>query len=444
LPCAFLDDLFQESRKVAIVVKRSFVNRLRRAIPLVLWAVTILGTALLIRRRFDVALGPVPVRPPNNNLGDDFSVYFYAARAIASGHSPYITDYVYSPLVALVLAPFSHLSLVYVWRVFTALSIGAMVASAGVFVLSIRSRLRDWQRPLIFGFCTLTILKFVPTIHELWNGQTDTFLLLVLILSAVALKTQRPLASGVLAGVAGLIKSWPAVSALVLFRRGQRLRRHALTGWFATLLIAPIMALAVGGISGLGQFFSSTFNARSQHLISVSVWGSPALLFTHSGLARPIFVSPELRVLVTVVLFVWVVGLGIITLWSTADPTLCFWDLVFCAVLLLPVSHLQYLVLAVPVLWIWVSAAVTEGSNGRRYVVAGVMIVWWYCLNMYWPTDGASAALSSVRYVVPFFASLVALTFSVLGGLVPRHEVSSGSRTAEFVDALRHTASLLR
>ena len=144
----------------------------------------------------------------------------------------------------------------------------------------------------------------------------------------------------------------------------------------------------------------------------------------------------------TVVLFVWVVGLGIITLWSTADPTLCFWDLVFCAVLLLPGSHLQYLVLAVPVLWIWVSAAVTEGSNGRRYVVAGVMIVWWYCLNMYWPTDGASAALSSVRYVVPFFASLVALTFSVLGGLVPRHEVSSGSRTAEFVDASTHSVAV--
>jgi uncharacterized membrane protein len=411
--------------ELASVRDRTFADWIRRAVPLALWVVAILGTALLVRRRFDVALGSIPMRPPNNNIGDDFSVYFYAAKGIVSGHSPYITDYVYSPLVALVVAPFSHLSLVYVWRAFTALSIGAMVASAGVFVLSIRSRLHDWERPLLFGFCVLTILKFVPTIHELWNGQTDTFLLLVLVLSAVALSRQRPIASGVLAGVAGLIKSWPAASAIVFFRRGQRLRWHALTGWFVTLLIAPIMALAVGGISGFGQFFSSTFNARSQHLISVSVWGSPTLLFTRSGLARPILVSPELNIVASALLLIWVLGLGFVTLRSGADPTQCFWNLIFCAILLLPVSHLQYLVLAVPLLWIWVSEAVTKRPDGRRYLVVAVMIAWWFCLNMYWPTDGASAALSSVRYVVPFFVSLVAFTFSVLGGLASRQKVAS-------------------
>ena len=259
---------------MAIVVKRSFVNRLRRAIPLVLWAVTILGTALLIRRRFDVALGPVPVC--RRTTISATTSRCTSTRQERSPRDTRLTSPTTSTRPSLPSSSplFPDLSLVYVWRVFTALSIGAMVASAGVFVLSIRSRLRDWQRPLIFGFCTLTILKFVPTIHELWNGQTDTFLLLVLILSAVALKTQRPLASGVLAGVAGLIKSWPAVSALVLFRRGQRLRRHALTGWFATLLIAPIMALAVGGISGLGQFFSLPRSTPGHNISLVSPSGA--------------------------------------------------------------------------------------------------------------------------------------------------------------------------
>jgi hypothetical protein len=85
-----------------------------------------------------------------------------------------------------------------------------------------------------------------------------------------------------------------------------------------TLLLGPVLGLAVGGASGFVDFLKVTFAARAQPILSYSVWSTPFLLFSHSGIVRPVFVSPVLRDIATLVLAAWVIGLLVLTL--SLDP----------------------------------------------------------------------------------------------------------------------------
>jgi hypothetical protein len=184
----------------------------------------------------------------------------------------------------------------------------------------------------------------------------------------------------------------------------------------AVLLIAPVMAFALSGRLGLSGFFDNAFRARQQDLVNDSVWGAPKLLFSYSGLARPVVVSSDLQLLVSVVLAVWVIALLALTLTTKGDSPLCTWNVTFCVILLLPVSHRQYAIYVLPLLWLWAVRLIDRSE--RRTIDAWiflVMLAWWVTQLFDWPYFGSSRHISSLQYCIPFFCDMVSCTVSVLG-----------------------------
>ncbi len=371
--------------------------------------------------------------------GFDFRTFVAAARLVAAGHSPYSGKrstpypYVYPPTIALILAPFSHISVNTLWKAWTALEVVALVLSAAIFVATQAKRLSSWVQPFVFLACAATAVHFWPVTYGLFIGQSDIFVLLTLMISTWAVSRSWPATRGALLGVAGLIKAWPAVIAVSLFQRGATDRRRSLIALVITLALAPVLALAFGGGSGLVSFVKVVFDARQQSLVSNSVWGIPKLLFSHSGLARPLFVSHPAQLAAEAVLLAWVVALLILALRTRGDAAMCTWNITLCIVLLLPVSHMAYTVLGLPLLWLWGTRVLTTRPFDRREVgVFAVLLLWWLIQSKAWPGDGSSSAISSVRFSIVFAANLVACTASVVGewlvasGAAPDQQTGSG------------------
>jgi hypothetical protein len=150
----------------------------------------------------------------------------------------------------------------------------------------VASDLSPIQKPILFGFCIVTGYHFWPLEDALFFGQADSVILATLVFALAASKRLRPIWSGVLVGLSGLLKAWPAGAVLYFLRRGERRRARGLAAVLITLLLAPLGALAIGGVPGLEGMFANIFDARSQaRLIGYSVWGIPRLVFSRSGLA---------------------------------------------------------------------------------------------------------------------------------------------------------------
>jgi hypothetical protein len=350
-------------------------------------------------------------------VGSDFGYYMAAARNIVAGKSPYLVkQYTYPPALALLLAPFAHVRIVTVWKVWIAIIVAAPFIGVSAFLSLVRGPTAWWLRPLAFGVCGFTLLcRYYPMSRNLVLGQSDTILFSVLVVSAVAASRAASRFRGAMIGLAGLIKVWPWSTALEVLQTGTPGRRKTLLYGLTVALVAPLTALAFGW-SGLIGFVKNTFDARQQDLVSDTVWCIPHLLFSRTGLARAVVVSPGLEVLVTVFLVAWVLGLVVFVLRSESDGALATWNLLFCIILLLPVSHRQYAILVLPLLWWWSTYLVTQRPNDWRvFAVVGLLGLWWLNQTVYWPYNGSSHKIASLHFCVPFFADLVACTASVLG-----------------------------
>ena len=376
-----------------------------------LWGAALAVTGALVYVRLDSALAAP--------LGTDFSYSLEAARNVAAGHSPYagVKQYVYPPPIALLLAPFAHVDVGALWQGWTTLVVVAPIVGAAAFVFSRAGRMAWWLRPVGFALCSFTLLyaHYWPLSKDLALGQADTIGFPLLTLSALAVGRSKLEAAGALIGVAGLVKVWPAVAAVALGQRGLQRGRRALVALVGTALLAPLLAL-VFGWSGLVGLLENVFDARQQHLVSDSVWGVPALLFTHSDLARPVFVSSASQVLLSAALAIWVLGLLVTALRHPGDRALCTWNVVFCVLLILPVSHRQYAIYVLPLLWWWVARSLREGPIDRRELaIVAVLVLWWIDQTITWPYNGSPATIPAFHYCVPFVADMIACTMSVLG-----------------------------
>jgi alpha-1,2-mannosyltransferase len=375
-----------------------------------LWSLAFLVTAVLIHQRYRGAV--------SGSIGADFGIYLHAAHLVAAGHSPYQGNgaFVYPPVLALLLAPFVHAAPNHVFRVWTVLELSAVLAGIGAFVAMESSRLRAWLRPILFIVCAVTVFHFWPLTVGLFLGQADAFVFAAVMMSAWAATRDRPATRGVLIGVAGLLKTWPAAVIVSMCQKGAERRLRAVAAFVVTILIAPVLAVAFGGGSGLVDFVQSVISARSQHLVSDSVWGAPSLLFSNSGLAHPIVVSAPLQFMSTAALLIWVVGLVVVALRTSGDTVMCTWNVTFCIVLLLPVSHLAYTLYCLPVLWLW-TCRILESRNltWGQLTVPVVLLLWWVVQTKAWPDSGSSPAIGAAHYCVVFGADLVACSASVIG-----------------------------
>jgi hypothetical protein len=98
---------------------------------------------------------------------------------------------------------------------------------------------------------------------------------------------------------------------------------------------------------------------------------------------------------------------------------MCTWNVTFCIVLLLPISHLAYTLYCLPVLWLWTSRILERRHlTWQQFLVPGVLIVWWLVQTKAWPDSGSSSSISAAKYCVVFGANLVACSASVIGARI--------------------------
>ncbi len=392
------------------------------AVQVALWILALSVTAVLVHQRYRGAV--------SGGIGADFLVYFHAAHLVAAGHDPYRGNgaFVYPPTLALLLAPFIHAAPIHVFRAWTLLELISLIVGVAAFVAIEAPKLRPWMQPILFMICAVTVFHFWPLTIGIFLGQADAFVVAALMLSAWAASRDWPASRGVLVAVGGLLKTWPAAVVVSVCQKGTERRLRTVAAFAVVILVAPVLAMAFGGGSGLVDFVKSVVSAGSQHLVSDSVWGAPSLLFSNSGLAHPVVVSAPLQVLSTAALLIWVLGLLGLAVRTPGDEAMCTWNVTFCIVLLLPVSHLAYTLYCLPVLWLW-AARLLENKRlaWPQFLAPAVLLLWWFVQTRAWPDSGSPSSIGAVHYCVVFAADLVACTASVLGARFGEYVPSQAS-----------------
>lgn len=364
-------------------------------------------------------LGLVRYRAAAVSPGPDFvAIFIPAAQAVAAGGSPYqVQGYYYTPLVALLLAPFSHST--HAWQVWVATMVAAGLAACVLGVRACGNRLPQWQQGLLTLVAIVTLLYSWPATLGLWLGLPDLLVVASLAGAALFHAKGRGLGSGVSLGSAALVKTWPAVFALWLVRRPARGRRAEWVGVIAAAAVAGALALAVGGWPAMVNMVASPFRASDQPLAAYSVWGVPKILFTNSGIAEPLVVSPLLFAGLTVVLALWAISLLVLVIWHPGNPVTALYNTVFVIVLLLPVSHLVYLMYPLGALWCWLAAGFAPGRPMRSWLTIAVLGVWWFVSFRIAPTGDGVASITWPSLVLIFASTLIAATTSVLAAAWP-------------------------
>jgi alpha-1,2-mannosyltransferase len=190
---------------------------------------------------------------------EDFSAYVQAAHAAAHGTSPYaffngativMTGFDYPPFAAVVLRPLDALSarwqeLTWLWIALSALVGGAVITARALLPST-------WPRARIG---VLVALTFPPATYNLWHGQMNTVIFLLLAMALSDYLAGHRTRCGIIVGVAAGIKLAPVVLLVVLIRRGWW--RGALAG------IAAGAATVAIGIGALG------WSVTHQYLTSV-------------------------------------------------------------------------------------------------------------------------------------------------------------------------------
>lgn len=381
-------------------------SRTRVAATIAVWTVAALAAAVLSVQRFrEAAFEPQP----------DFGGFFLpAAQAIASGGSPYSVDgYYYSPLVALLITPFAESPVAL--EAWTLMRILAGVAACALLALACAPRGDRLRGGAVALLAVVTLFWSWPTTLDLWAGQVQLLVLLALAVAAFAQTRGHRLLVGIALGMAAVIKTWPALFAVWLLRRGARRRGREWIGVLIAAAVAAGLALVTGGAQGLAAMLASPFAGSEQPLLAAnSVWGVPRLLFSRTPVGDPLYVSPVLQTITTIVLAILVVGLGAITLLRPGPAVVALFNTAFLVILLLPVSHYFYVICALPLLWWWGGQVLRAPRSALRWVVFGVLAVWWVVVFRISPEGDGFMTTTWPSLLRIFGACLVAAIVSVV------------------------------
>ncbi len=231
--------------------------------------------------------------------GDDFTPYWNGATSVAGGQNPYgwlaenrpqeVRDFIYPPLLALVLAPFTGLvdypTARWAWLWF---SVACMLV--GLVLTWRTSGLQAHGRPVL---ALLPFLALVPpTMGALGFGQLSPQLLLVAAATyAAAVEKRRPGLAGALIAVGAYLKSFPAVLGIYLLARRQWAGCLAAVGTALALVALSVLVLGwpahwdylTGVVPAQRRWFAAMSN--------ISFTGFFTRLFAANGFTAPIVVA---------------------------------------------------------------------------------------------------------------------------------------------------------
>ncbi|MFZ0528996.1 MAG: glycosyltransferase family 87 protein [Propionicimonas sp.] len=349
----------------------------RRPWMVLAWVGVAAAASALVLWRFQLVV--------NVGAGADLGYFLGAAERIRAGLDPYGEPmYVYSPLVASILSTFPDRSSALAgW---TALSLCAIVTAVAATVATFWRRLTPWQRPVLAGVAVVSALMDGVTGLDLTLGQSDPFVLAALSMAVFfATRSQHRLV-GVALALGALIKTWPVTLGLWVWRTGVRRRGRTLLWAAITCLVFVLAAAAAFGPGSMRNWFLRTVASSSQPYLVWSVWGPGRHLLSRSGNLIPLTESPHLALVLGTALAIAVLVLLLLVLYRPGDDALSMWNLTFAVILLLPVSHQQYHLLVLPLVWVWTALVLSDrrksgalmalvGVGGWRLVEATITLV---------------------------------------------------------------------
>lgn len=313
--------------------------------------------------------------------GDDFTPYWNGASSVAAGRSPYgwLTenrpqdppDYIYPPLLALLLAPatviLDYATARWLWLAFSVLGV------AGGTALVWRSSGICWRGPS--RLAALAFVGLLPAVFiALELGQLSPLLLLVIAASYAALG--RPGRAGALLAVGTYLKSFPGllVGDLLLRRQwrgcvaavGAGLALGAVS--VAVLGWEPHWAYLTGVIPAQSRWFGGPFN--------VSLNGFFTRLFMDTPFSSPIVAAPVgglVLIILSTALLLAATAYAIVGARANAEGERAAFALTVTAMMLAAPINGQYnLVLAVVPLAVVVARVQQAWPHGLRWL----LLVW--------------------------------------------------------------------
>lgn len=186
-------------------------------------------------------------------------------------------------------------------------------------------------------------------------------------------------------------------------------------GLLAAAATGLIALAAVAIISGPGEIVAwvqRTIAFSSQQLVAYSVWGLGRQAFADSGVMTPVIDAPTLGTLVSWILAALLAGLVVIALRRPGTDSLAMWNVASAVVMLIPVSHLWYRLLMLPLIWVWVATALRRPRDAWAVSTAVFSVVFWWVTFRLQPIDNRFAE-STGQYLVVMIVGVVMLALSV-------------------------------
>lgn len=266
------------------------------------------------------------------NKGTDFYVYYLAAEALKRGRNIYELDfytwqslatqmgvphysfpYLYPPLIALIIRPFTLLSPRHAFAVWSGGNVLLLLASA---LLLSRLVARQWISPLVF----IALAGYVPALTTVYAGQVNILVLLSVIAYLYALQREKPVCAGLALAAGILVKPIPLPLAFHgLWKARYRVFFSVLVGLIVLALlilpgVGPEPYMAYGRlslqISGLAQLGSPSTYPPNQglggffgRLLTHHEYGSS--LADHPALARALTLATSLILVLATAVLCW-------------------------------------------------------------------------------------------------------------------------------------------
>jgi hypothetical protein len=343
--------------------------------------------------------------------GVDLSVFLEAARHAARGESVYSAPaYVYSPLIAWLLVPFHslHDATVFV----TGASLASCLLAVAAVTITLWPRLRPWHRPVVAGAAVVTLFYNNGLVLHLWLGQVDTIVLAACAVAVLGAAIRAPALSGVMLGVTAIIKTWPVGSWLWLLRRGAERRVLAAVSALICCGLIVLAMLVIGGPTLIVDWVERTVAFSQQQLLAYSVWGVGRFLFSDNAVMDPLLIAPLLGGVVSSVLAVGLVVLIVVALRRPGSDSLAMWNVLGAVVMLLPVSHLWYRLLMLPLLWVWLACTLRRPSVAKVITLVLCALFWAVTFRLQ-PLDNIHTS-GWLQYIAVMVVGIAALTMSVV------------------------------
>lgn len=376
---------------------------------------------------------------PGEMADSDFYSYYQAALVVRHGGNPFApvaawisgyhpgsiliaSYYVYAPLFALLVVPFTLLPFQVAFTLWGLCNLGFLLGAAFALL-----RATD-VRPSLTGILLVsTAISLMTTVRiEYYWGQADILLLFLVCAGVWAHVARHSTAAGMLLGLACVIK--PPLLVLVPFLLWKReLRLAAITtGAFLAMLLVPFAWL--GGVAwrdqlAIWRFWSTEY---VPFIDNQSPKGVLARLFTHNGYVRPLFDAP----LLVTILWLMIAALVVVVTAAVVAPRPLLRDsrlllevgVVISAMLLIsPLTEYIYLtLLAFPLLALYALLRQSDQRTpGWRALATGLALGWGLlCLPLqqveyfFWPRMSASAPPLAAVYTLlapAFLYALIAL-----------------------------------